>query len=951
MKRIYPLTTFLLLFSFQLVCGQYYNTGQDPASSKWLQIKTESFTLIYPQSYGQAGIDLATKLETARLRMPDVFHDKQIHIPVVVHSYSNRSNGYVAWAPKRMELYPAPEQNAIPGSQNLLLSLHEFAHVYQMESLNKGFTKAMSFLIGQQMTGAVSSLLPLWYLEGDATLAESVLSDFGRGRNAAFQKPLKALTSTGRTFSYDKMLNGSFRDYVPDHYQYGYQMVSWSKYKYDREIWNKVLDRTGKQPFTIIPVNLELNKNGDITKKRLYYETISTLSQQWNKELNQKQEYIELNPPRKKGYTNYYSPLHVGTGNIIAVKTSLSDPPAIILIDRVTKKEKLLHHPGFMFPYRISEGGGKIVWVENRPDPRWQNRDYSVVILYDLHQGKKKRFGKKTSYMAAAISGDGKMISVIELAPDKKCNLLLLDAETGKITRSVPAPEGNYLQRPDWSADNGLITVINLTEEGEGVLSYSVKENSWITDIEPSRNDLQSALRRNDTLFFVSSAHGTENTFMKVNESIKQITNAQFGSTDPDIYGKEIIFSNYTSRGNSIGSVSVDEDLKETSADEYFIIDQLDKVYNETEYSGKENLYDFKPVPYRKWQHLIRPHSWMPFYADIEKIQSDPLSVRPGLTLLSQNSLSTLEMTAGYEYSENGEHLFHARAIWMGAYPIFESRISYGSIRQLPDQQAYLDNGLNYTGEVSLPLRFSTGWFSQYMRPSITLQYTNSIFNFENRPDNGQTGITWRFYFSNYSRSGLRDIYPSWFQSLDLNYVDYPFDKIFGSTFYTRSAFYFPGLARDNSIRIRLGTEDQRVTNFSFANSIPHPRGYEMILSQKLRTASFDYVFPLAYPDFNISSLLYIKRIRSGFFYDYATGYGNRYYDNNDPGSNVPGKEIFRSYGIELLSDFHVLRIPFMISGGVQAAWKAGSNTPLLNLVFNVDLYGFSIGRQDQTGY
>ena len=32
--------------------------------------------------------------------------------------------------------------------------------------------------------------------------------------------------------------------------------------------------------------------------------------------------------------------------------------------------------------------------------------------------------------------------------------------------------------------------------------------------------------------------------------------------------------------------------------------------------------------------------------------------------------------------------------------------------------------------------------------------------------------------------------------------------------------------------------------------------------------------------------------------------------------------ESFKSFGFELLADFHILRIPFMISGGVQTAWK-----------------------------
>ena len=47
-----------ILFSVQIVTAQYYETGQDPASTKWMQIKTGRFTIIYPENYGPGGIDI-----------------------------------------------------------------------------------------------------------------------------------------------------------------------------------------------------------------------------------------------------------------------------------------------------------------------------------------------------------------------------------------------------------------------------------------------------------------------------------------------------------------------------------------------------------------------------------------------------------------------------------------------------------------------------------------------------------------------------------------------------------------------------------------------------------------------------------------------------------------------------------------------------------------------------
>ena len=112
-------------------------------------------------------------------------------------------------------------------------------------------------------------------------------------------------------------------------------------------------------------------------------------------------------------------------------------------------------------------------------------------------------------------------------------------------------------------------------------------------------------------------------------------------------------------------------------------------------------------------------------------------------------------------------------------------------------------------------------------------------------------------------------------------------------------------------------------------NRINFPRSYKNIVSEDLNFVSVDYVAPMFYPDFNLLSLLYLKRIRAGLFYDYASGTGNYYPRYNDAGSLVgydhhDKTESFSSYGVELLADFYVLRLPYMISAGVQAAWQKG---------------------------
>lgn len=963
MKYLLILLYSALLLRMEVVTGQYYDTGQDPASLKWMQIKTDHFTVIYPETYGSGGLTYARSLDDAYYKLLILFPEKKFRIPVIIHNYTANSNGYVAWAPRRMELYPTPEQNTIPLSPEKQLAIHELAHVFQMVSLNQGFSKIMSLFLGEQFTGIVASLLPLWFLEGDAVFAESALTESGRGRSPSFQKQYKALSvERGRSYKYDKAINGSFRDFVPDYYESGYQMVAWALAKYDPQIWNRALNYTAREPFTLNPVNLSLSSGAGLTKKTLYKEAFDSLATIWAREVKDRNAslYETANPGKKGKYINYYSPVFAGTDSIIAIKTTFINPPAFVLINPSDKSEKNLHTPGQMYPWFLSFAKGKIVWVETKPDPRWENREYSVIKMLDIKTNITISLSRKSRYLAASVSPDGKMIAATENTIENSNNLIILNAETGKILMSAPIPGNAYIQHPQWSDGSGKVTVISLTEGGEGIMSYSLTNQKWEMLVEPGRNDLQSSFLRNDSLFFISSKSGTENIYLLTPDNkITELTNSKFGTIDLSLDGKHILFSDYSSNGNNICLTTLPEfsgKSVESISSSSFLINRFN-INKQSVTAEPGNVY--KPEPYRKWQHLFKFHSWMPFYADIEQVKADPASVRPGISIMTQNQLSTLISSVGYEYSAEKNHVFHSRVTWKGWYPVFESQLDYGNSPLIETSGESVGNpeviqpGIRFLNTVSLPLIFSSGKFSEYFRPSFTSDYRNKyIYIKENGAyDYGQTLMSGRLFFSNYYRYALRDIYPRWAQTFDLNYFFAPFDKnIYGTSISIKSSFYFPGFLPNNGIRIRFEKEKQFPVKFLYGNVISFPRGYKNLFAKDLDFLSADYVMPLVYPDFNISSLLYLKRIRSSLFYDYASGPGNSIYQSTPDGLmplyNSSTRHSLKSFGFELMADFHVLRIPYMISGGVQTAWKNVNERPSYGLLFNIDLLGFSIGRQ-----
>jgi len=125
--------------------GQYYDTGQEPASFKWEKLESYHFRFIYPDSYSNRIERFVFSFEEAYDLLKGSYNEPILDkIPVIIHNHTTESNGYVAWAPKRIELYPLPGQDNIPMDHIEQLALHELMHVLQMNSFSRGISKTMS---------------------------------------------------------------------------------------------------------------------------------------------------------------------------------------------------------------------------------------------------------------------------------------------------------------------------------------------------------------------------------------------------------------------------------------------------------------------------------------------------------------------------------------------------------------------------------------------------------------------------------------------------------------------------------------------------------------------------------------------------------------------------------------------------------------------------------------
>jgi len=947
MKKFLSAFIFLFYITMGSAFSQYYVTGQDPASLKWKQIKTEHFNIIFPESFSGEAVYYANLLEKSYINALSLYPETRVKIPVIIHNYSMQSNGYVSWAPKRIELYPLPGQKNDPGDPSQLLIIHEVTHVAQMSSLNRGFTRVMSYLLGEQAIGLTAASLPAWSLEGDAVYAETLFSNSGRGRSLSFMQGAKTLAlSKQGMYDYSKMLFGSYRDFTPDHYVFGFAMMNYLR-THEPGFWEKNMAYTGRNSFKILPLNIMLRKELSLNKNKLYNITFDSLKYTWG-EAERDYNFIKydvLNNDKDGEYENYNSPFLTQKG-IIALKTSLSKPQHFVLIDTLSHSEKTLLTPGYIQPSFFSYSNGIAVWAESHPDPRWENRDYSVIKTLDTNNGKARQLTFRTRFTAPAISPDGESIVAVNTSPELKTSLVVIDASSGIVINEIPAPENTFLQRPEWGTDNSTIIVVSLSNDGEGVLCYDLSQKRWEYLIDPSHNNITEAKSSGDKLFILLQDKNADNIYCKSPDgSLKQMTHSRFGICSFSNYGDNLLFSDYSRDGLNVSLTSINT-LNDSLSSQS--LNTLSSQFKDSLNTTAAELNSYQIIPYKPIGHLFRFHSWAPLYFNIDEMVNDPESVKPGFTLLSQNDLSTFISSIGYEYSE-GIHTLHADFTYQGLYPKIKAGISYGK----PNLFKTSDNTLsasdllyvtNMNLDVSLPLSFSYSKFNQFVMPAIYINHEDISFYSGEPLHNKTTFITSRVYFSNTFRKAYRDIYSRWGQIIDIQAKFALWEKgVYQPLRGFRSVFFLPGILRNHSTMIRLGYETQLpIKQGLFGNMNSFPRGYDGMVSSELSSLSFDYTLPIFYPDLSAGSILYLKRIRGVGYYDLTSSNGTYYYAEDKYYSN---KKYFSSMGGELMADFYVLRFPYEISAGFRAGYITPAYKPFVEGVFSVNIYGTTLGR------
>ena len=938
----------ILLFSSLPVRAQFYSTGEAPASTRWMQVNTPRFRIIYPAELRNDAIRLISELERTSPLSMEPFSKPAKPVPVLMHNTSVISNGYVTWAPRRMEVVATPPQDSYADEWIRQLALHEYRHVGQISQLSQGFTSALAVISGEIGPGSISSLVPAWFYEGDAVANETNHSQAGRGRIPGFEMPLRTLLLANQSvFSYDKAVFGSYRDFVPNAYQYGYQMVCFANERYGKAIWPGALDYTARNPYFIWPLAFYLKKNYGVYKQGLYRQTIDSI-----KILYKNQEdsvtyidYLIKNKRKTRDYTSYEFPRDLGGGRLLTLKSGIGLRDCFVAIDSQGRERKV-KTPGLIQNLKYDLSGNSLIWAEITSDPRWGRRDFSEIRLYDMQSKRLRNLTRRTRYFSPDFSPDGKIIAVAETDLKNNHFLTLISAESGQCIRRIPSPQNKALQFPEWISSD-RIAVITVSEHGKQIEQVELDHEQWQVLLPFTRYDVSEPLHFRHYILFRSSFNNLENIYAldTKRSQLYQVTFSRFGAFHPAVTRdtSTLIFSDYSGTGHNITGIQLDPSTWKPiitatgPSGIWTVLNPLPKL--EEEFIQPIENERGNVTKYHKLTHLFNFHAWLPFYAPVTGTpeQLEDLTIKPGFMLFSQNLLSTAISSIGYYYSD-GYHYLVPRFTWRGWYPVIEASGHFGGPAHtlpLPDDISLSDHPgpyYEYRIRTYVPLVFDRGRYINYLQPQIEYQHASTYFYDGEAIRKGLDYFHYRMFINRYQRLSMRDLYPRWGVNLSASFTNTPADQAqFGSLFSLKAGVYIPGIAMHHHLLLKAGYQKQFPEKYYLPiNRIDFPRGYPTFVSEEFSSLSVDYAFPLAYPDFSIGPVIYLKRLRADLFHDCS--YGTDIRDGTD--QHFTGS--YLSSGIELLADFHFARIIFPVSAGIRLGYLHHENKIFTEFLLNI---------------
>lgn len=871
--RIKQLVFIVAIFIMAKTHAQYF--GGNPIGQKWLQYNTDVARVIFPNGMENAAKRVLENASKIQQNDRSSLGTMQRKISVILQNGRTESNAYVGLAPWRSEFYTiAPQDPFELGALNWVdnLSIHEFRHVQQYSNFNQGLSKFASILLGEQgQVVANSAAVPDWFFEGDAVYNETKFSPQGRGKLALFMSSYKSLYLSQKHYNYMQMRNGSYRKYIPNHYDLGYLLVTYGRKKYGDSIWHSITADAASFKSVFYPFQKAVQKYTGISFPQFVADAMKFYQLKWDGEKEAQPKWVSATTMHD--VVDYRYPYATQEGSMVVLKKSLKNIPAFYLVEQDGTEKKIANR-AISFEDYYSYKNNQIIYASYQPDIRWGNREYNSIQVLNIQNGVAHQLATHTKYYAPDISMNGQLIAAVEMDPIKGASLVLLDS-AGKQLQHFHK-EGWVLASPKFSANDQAVFFTARNDLGEmSLMKKSIDSAASPKTIIPFSNQIIGYLTvQGDTLLYTISNQGRDEIWALI-EKGGNYSNYRMASYATGLYqavlsdhGTKLIGSVFTADGYRLASFLPKWQLNATGVglkDLY-----IPELYRASEEAllKTDQATTLLAEKYGAAKGLVKLHSWRPMYSDPEY----------SFTLYSDNVLNTFHSELAYTYNQNeGSHKLGVSGVYGGTFlqPMmgwdqFWSRSGY----YRNDTLLHWNESNAYIG-LQLPLNLSGGKAFRYFTISSTYHFDQLKWTgigeklFQNKQFNA---VQSRIDYLSQMQQAKQQIYPHWGQRLTVQYK-----TLVGHNSATQlllaGSFYLPGLSNNHSIVVSAAYQQRdTLQQYLFSNGFPFSRGYMAVDFPRMWKIGFNYHLPIAYPEWGFGNIVYLSRIRANTFYDYTRG-------------------------------------------------------------------------------
>ncbi len=888
-----------LLFSSGL-CAQ--SLGGFSPKLQWKIIDEEEFQILFNPIAKPSAFQIREIIRQLH-KDNNSMGKKRKNIPVVLRHQSTMPNGFVALTPFRSELNLTPHPNNFTLGTldwNYLLSIHEYQHVLQFSNSLYGASKIGYYLGGELLwSGLLGLSIPNWFFEGEAVRAESFYSPQGRWRIPHFMNAIRQMAYDTSYYTYLKVRNGSFRDYVPDHYRLGSLMVLYGEKTHGSGFWQNVFKEASQYKSPFYPFGRALKRNSGLNTKAFYAAAFndyrSTLTEQ------AKVNYNLAWPYETSEDLPAFSFLQVDekTGHWYYIGSSNDSPPELIELTDTKHKAVLLQ--GFQIESYFDVYDNQYLAAAEYTHPRWGLETYHDLIRINLESQETERLTKGGRFFSPQWMKEGKAIIAVQLNENGQSELAQLDSN-GHIVKTYANPKGYYFTYPKVLNEEELIVGLR-NHEGQSCLARFKLNTEDLTLISDwTYHQIGVPFINGDWVYYSASYKDIDHIF-RLNlktESLEQVTYGRQAHYQPFINQETLYFKGFDLKHQVYYKQAL-TDIKAKKADELSTVPTaiLPNLVSEPIPNPLIDKNDSTQLRnYHKGHHLFHLHSWTPEFAD-------PLYQ---WNLYFEDVLGSFSSRLGLAYNSNEKGF---RQNFNAAYGQYFTVFNLGGslkersrLDKSGERQFYQENEFRFG--LSWPLNYSSGRYVRQVHFSSQLLFNETKNSEELNINKSILSTRTRQSFLIARRKALKNIFSplafssTWKQSLGMN------TSVAQLAF--KNSFSIKGWARNHNLVMDMDWQWRfHPETYAYDDEFTVVRGYRSFFHENQNRLGLNYHFPIAYPDWGFGGLFYVFRLRGNSFFDLGE-------------FKVNSTQLtFASAGAELIIDLNLLNA-FYTSIGVRYA-------------------------------